>query len=113
VQKTKYWGPAIAHGVTYTIPFVLLTQSVPALAVICITHIVIDRYRLARHLVWAKNQLAPRAYRPTKADLHTTGSPASAPPWLSTWVMIFADNCVHLLINALAIIFLGNVGRLW
>jgi hypothetical protein len=27
--------------------------------------------------------------------------------------MIFADNCVHLLINALSIIFLGNVGRLW
>ena len=109
VEKTKRWLPAILHGVTYTLPFVLLTQSIPALLIICVTHIIIDHYRLARHLVWAKNHLAPRAFWPSKEDLHTTGSPSSAPVWLSTWVMIIADNATHLAINALSIIFLGSV----
>jgi hypothetical protein len=26
-EKTKRWWPAIAHGLTYTIPYVLVTQS--------------------------------------------------------------------------------------
>ena len=51
-EKTSRWWPAIAHGITYTIPYMFVTQSPLALLVISGTHIVIDRYRLARHLVW-------------------------------------------------------------
>lgn len=109
VMKTQQWWPAILHGITYTIPFILITQSIPALLIICVTHILIDHYRWARHLVWAKNHLAPRKYWPAKEDLYTTGSPSSAPVWMSTWVMVFADNAIHLAINALAIILLGSV----
>ena len=64
VEKTKRWWPAIAHGVTYGLPFLLITQSALALAIIVGTHILIDHWRLARFAVWIRNQLAPKAYRP-------------------------------------------------
>ena len=99
-RKTQRWWPAVAHGLTYTLPYLLVTQSPWALVVICLTHIVIDRYRLARHVVWFKNQLAPAAFRPA----HTaTGYPDDAPPWLAVWLLIIADNTLHLLINFAAV----------
>lgn len=102
-QKTNRWWPAIAHGLTYTLPYLLVTQSPFPLAVIAGTHIVIDRYRLARHVVWFKNQLAPQWYR----SGHTaTGYPADTPAWLAVWLMILADNTLHLLINTAAVVWL-------
>lgn len=103
VEKVNRWWPAIAHGLSYTLPYVLVTQSLAALAVIAGTHIVIDRYRLAKHLVWFKNQFAPKAYRPG----HTaTGYAADVPPWMAVWLLIIADNTMHLLINTAAVIWL-------
>lgn len=103
VEKTKRWWPAIAHAVTYGLPFVLITQSPLALVVIVGTHAVIDRHRLARHVVWFKNQFAPRGFRPA----HTaTGYPDDAPPWLSFWLLIAADNILHMLINVAAVVWL-------
>lgn len=102
-EKTRRWWPAIAHGVTYTLPFVLVTQSPAALVVIAGTHVVIDRYRLARHVVWFKNQLAPFAFRPG----HTaTGHGDDRPAWLSTWLLIIADNVIHMAINVAAVVWL-------
>jgi hypothetical protein len=102
-EKTKHWWPAIAHAVTYGLPFLLVTQSPLALAVIVGTHAVIDRYRLARHVVWAKNQLAPAGFRPP----HTaTGHDDDRPPWLSVWLLIIADNILHMAINVLAVLYL-------
>lgn len=102
-QKTSRWWPAVAHGVTYTLPYALITQSFAALAVIAGTHIVIDRFRLARHVVWAKNMLSPKAFR----SGHTaTGYPDDTPPWLAFWLLIIADNTLHLLINAAAVVYL-------
>lgn len=99
-HKTTRWWPAIAHGLTYTVPYVAVTRSPWALLVICVTHVVIDRYRLARHIVWAKNQLAPAAERPG----HTaTGYAEDVPPWMAVWLLIVADNTLHLLINAAAV----------
>ncbi|MFD4210556.1 DUF3307 domain-containing protein, partial [Micromonospora tulbaghiae] len=45
-EKSKRWWPAWAHALTYGLPFLLITQSPAALAVIVGTHAVIDRYRL-------------------------------------------------------------------
>jgi hypothetical protein len=106
VEKTKRWWPAIVHATTYGLPFLLITQSPAAMAVIVGTHAVIDRYRLARHVVWAKNQLAPAGHRPAWADSSATGYPSSTPPWLAVWLLIIADNTLHLLINAGAVIWL-------
>lgn len=102
-EKTKRWWPAVAHAVTYGIPFLFVTQSPLALAVIVGTHAVIDHYRLARHLVWAKNQLAPFEFRPP----HTaTGHGDDRPDWLSVWLLIIADNTLHMLINVAAVVWL-------
>jgi hypothetical protein len=99
-EKTKHAGPALAHAVTYTTAYIPLTRNWRALTVIGVTHYAIDRYRLARHLVWAKNQFAPQSYRPG----HTaTGYPEDAPPWLAFWLLIAADNTLHLLINTTAL----------
>ena len=105
-EKTKRWWPAIVHGVTYTLPYLLITQSLAALLVIAGTHIVIDRLRLAKHVVWLKNQLGPRSHRPDWADAKATGYPSDTPAWLSVWLMIIADNTLHLIINTAAIIWL-------
>lgn len=94
------WVAAVVHGVTYTIPFVLITQSWLALAIIAGTHVFIDHYRLARYVVWARNQIAPRSWRP---ELSATGGPADGPVWLHVWLLFIADNTLHLLINVAAI----------
>lgn len=104
-EKTKRWWPAIVHGVVYTLPFLFITQSLAALAVIAGTHVIIDHYRLARHLSWLKNLLAPRP-RPTWDDSRATGYPSSTPPWLAVWLMIIVDNTLHILINVLAVKYL-------
>jgi hypothetical protein len=100
-QKVEKWIPAIAHGVVYSLPFLILTTSLPALAVICVTHIIIDKYRLAKHFTWMKNHLAPRSYaQPRWVDAKENGGFAKdVPVWLSTWLMIIADNIIHILIN--------------
>lgn len=103
-QKTSRWWPAVVHGVTYTIPYLLITQSLLALAVIAGTHVVIDRYRLAKYLVWARDKVGPRGHRGT-AHVGTTGND-DAPVWLSTWLMIIADNTAHILIGVAAVVWL-------
>lgn len=105
-EKTKRWWPAWAHALTYGLPFLLVTQSPAALAVIVVTHAIIDRYRLARHVVWAKNLIAPAGYRRTWEECKGTGYPPDTPPWLAVWLMIIADNTLHLVINVAAVTYL-------
>lgn len=102
-EKVRRWVPALAHAATYTLPYVLVTRSVVALFVIGVTHAVIDRYRLARHVVWAKNQLAPARFRPGRT---ATGYPEDTPPWLAVWLLILVDNTMHLGINAACVVYL-------
>jgi Protein of unknown function (DUF3307) len=123
-HKTSQWGPALVHGFTYTIPFIFIVHSIPALLVIALTHAVIDRYRLAKYLIWFKNQLVPKASRyswdpsyspnsriklPHELNDPTTGFPQSVPKWMSVWLLIIVDNICHIVLNTLAIIFLGQI----
>lgn len=105
-EKTKRWWPAVAHAATYTVPYIFITQSVWALLTIGITHAVIDRYRLAKHVVWFKNQLAPKAFRPSWKNSRSTGYPSETPVWMATWLLIIADNTLHLLINTASVVWL-------
>lgn len=99
-EKVKRWGPAFAHGASYALPFLALTRDPRRLAVIASTHVVIDRYRLAKHVVWLKNQVGPAETRPG----HTaTGYGDEVPDFLKVWLLILADNTIHLLINRLAL----------
>jgi hypothetical protein len=116
LNKTKSHWPALAHVVAYTLPFVLLTQSVLALLFIAVTHFVIDRWRLARYVVWAKNHLAPREVRDNHTTDHEvlrhyyawkdcdgTGYHAGRPPFLAVWLLIIADNTLHVILNGIAL----------
>lgn len=94
-EKTKRSLAAAIHAGLYTLPFLMLTQSIAALAIICGTHFLIDRYRLARFVVWAKNGC--------RGPITGTGYPDDVPAWLSVWLLIIADNTLHIVINGLAL----------
>lgn len=126
-NKTSKYLPAICHAIVYSLPFLLLRPSVLAFSVILGTHFLIDRFRLARYVVWLKNLVAPRIKTTSYVKMteyegiHTvwavderllwknckaTGYPSETPVWLATWLMIIADNTMHLGINYLALKYL-------
>lgn len=105
-EKTKKSVAALAHVVTYTAPFLWLTRSPLALAIILGSHFVIDRWRLARYVCWAKNWLAPERNRPW-SECSATGYSPDRPAWLAVWLLIIADNVMHVVINGLAIQHFG------
>lgn len=103
-EKTKRSVAALAHVLTYALPFLLLRPSIAALAVIVGTHFVIDRWRLARYVVWVKNFLGPG--NPSWRACSGTGYPPGRPAWLAVWLLIIADNVMHVLINGAALRYL-------
>jgi hypothetical protein len=94
-RKTKESVAAAAHAITYSLPFLLFKPSLIAFLVILVTHFMIDRFRIARFVTWAKNG----PWHPKTA----TGYPESAPPWLAVWLLIIADNVLHVLVNGAAL----------
>ena len=104
-EKTNSAVPAAVHAAKYAACFVPLTRDWKKLALIGGTHYLIDRYRLAKYVAWAKNQAAPAAYRyPLDADAWNNGGYSTdTPVWLSTWLMIAADNAIHMLINEIVL----------
>lgn len=100
-EKTKRFTPAMAHAAVYAIPFALLSPSKAAFFVICWTHFMIDRFRLARYVVFAKNWITDRSLR--WVDCSATGYHKDTPPWLAFWLLIIADNTLHLCINYAAL----------
>lgn len=100
-EKVKRSLAAAVHAVTYTLPFLFLTSDPTALAFIAGSHFVIDRWRLARYLVWIKNLPYPGS-APWK-DCTATGYPADRPAWLTVWLLIIADNTMHIICNGVAL----------
>lgn len=143
--KTANWAPAAAHALVYGLGFLVFRPSLVAFLVILGSHYLIDRYRLARYVVWAKNFIAPMtqyfehngqiwmtrydgldriACRPIHGNMKTappqarrrfarknppfvecaaTGYPPDRPAWLAVWLLIIADNILHVLINGAAL----------
>ncbi len=106
-NKTKAFTPAAVHALVYSLPFLLLGGWL-AFAVILGTHFFIDRYRLARFVVYAKNQLGMPASEFAKpeydwSNCSATGYPSERPAWLAVWLLIAADNTLHLAINYAAL----------
>jgi hypothetical protein len=96
-EKTKQSLAAAVHAISYTLPFLFLTWNPMALAFICGTHFLIDRFRLARFVVWFKNGYA------FSGPVTGTGYRDDVPPWLSVWLLIIADNTIHLCCNGVAL----------
>jgi hypothetical protein len=123
-NKTKRWIPALVHATVYSLPFFLI-GSWQAVLVIFLTHAYIDRYRMARYICWAKNFISPRWIRASGhhhtcrcwecekwirnypwTECTSTGYHKDSPAWLSTWLLIIADNTLHLTINFLCLKYL-------
>ena len=104
-RKTNNWLPAISHAAKYTAAFVPLTRSPVRLGIIGGTHLILDRYRLAKQVGWVKNQIGvpADARYPWSEGKENNGYPADVPPWMSVWLMIITDNSIHMLINHLAL----------
>lgn len=100
-EKAKSLTWAYIHSLVYSLPFFLLTQSVYAFLTIQISHMLIDHYRLARYVVFAKNWITEPHLK--WADCNQTGYPNSMPGYLSTWLLIIADNVIHLSLNYMAL----------
>lgn len=136
-NKVKAWQPAALHVTVYGLVFWALVQpSWAALAVIVGTHYVIDRYRLARHVNWLANFIAPwhrtkvsrrphftlsaemlpdeeyeftrwRSTNPPWSECKTYGSPPDVPDHVAFMVLIVVDQIMHLLCNYAALRWLG------
>lgn len=100
-EKVKQNLAAAVHAFVYSLPFLLLTQSGLAIFTICWSHYLIDRYRLARYVVFAKNWITDQSL--TWASCKGTGYPPGTPAWMAVWLTIIADNTLHLAINYAAI----------
>lgn len=101
------------HAVTYSLPFLLLDPSWAAWGMIWGSHFLIDRFGLARYVVWAKNivlgqwpkrlcggvSTADDRQRFSWNNCKLTGYPSEVQPWLAGMLIIVADNTLHLCIN--------------
>jgi hypothetical protein len=96
-NKGKSSLAAAIHAITYTAPFLFITWAPVALAIILVSHFFIDRFSLARFVVWAKNGM--------RGPVTATGYADDVPAWLSVWLLIIADNTIHIICNGLAIYY--------
>lgn len=107
LNKTSKWLPAIAHGLTYGLPFLFITQNPFSLLIIAGTHVLIDHWRLAKYLVWLKNFIGPPGANKPWIECNKTGYPNDRPEWLTTWLLFITDNTLHVAINTATLILLG------
>jgi len=107
-KAEKSWtglAAVIVHALTYTLPFLVLTQKPLAIFAIFFTHWIIDRHRLARYVVWAKNFIGPPGSNYPWAECNATGYHKDRPPFMAIWLYIYADNVLHVICNGAAILY--------
>lgn len=119
LNKKKHFWIALVHAIIYTIPFLLLTKSILALSVICLTHAIIDYTDIVCRL----NQIKNWDFKEEKCcliipDDKTIGCShkqinfilkdgySNRPPFIRVWLIIIQDNILHLIINYLSIKYL-------
>ena len=109
ISKRVVSMACLAHVLAYAIPFLWLTPSWKAYLAIIASHFLIDRFGIARYVVYFKNSFLgnPTGWIVDDWDLcKLTGYGPDVPPWLAVWLMIIADNTLHLACNGLALKFL-------
>lgn len=104
-EKMRNSVACLVHCVAYTVPFALITQNTWTLLVIAGAHFVIDRWRLTRFYLWARNIPFVRGRR--MSDCTDTGYTSDLPDSMSRLLFLVADGTFHILVNGLAIHYLG------
>lgn len=98
-NKTKESLPALCHAIIYSLPFLLLRPSIIAWCVIFGTHFLIDRFRLARYLVWVKNFISPntriRGFGETMDDLKKSGHISAGTTYESHEMSLIIEEQKH------------------
>lgn len=127
-EKTKRLTVAMLHAIVYTLPFLLVFHPSPAAGVtMYATYALIDRFRLARYVVFLKNVLLSPWWASNDAreswagsiimdsngritdvikGCRDTGYRDDVPRFLSVWLLIIVDSFLHITINALALRYL-------
>lgn len=100
-RKIRSTWVAAIHAFIYGLPFLLIGSSA-AVGVIMLSHLLVDRFRLARYVVFAKNRVLGFESA-TWSECQATGYTPEMPLWLSVWLLIAADNTIHLACNYLAL----------
>ena len=97
VKNTRQgYFACLLHTVLYHIPFVLIDASLPALAVMFLTHFLIDKYRLAKYVLMVVNWRFNDNW----------GFPPTTAPYIAVWILFIVDNILHVTINFLSLKFL-------
>lgn len=104
-EKTRRSLAALVHAAFYVLPFLFLTLNPVTLLVIAGTHFVMDRWHLARVVIWAKNRPWPGSS--SWPECRETGFPPETPDYIARWLLIIVDNILHVIANALALYYLG------
>lgn len=118
LNKKKHFWIALVHSIVYAIPFLLLTRSIFALSIICITHAIIDHTRIVEILNRFKNWkfeeekcclFTPDNYIGKSFKQHNfylRDGYNRRPFAVRVWLIIIQDNILHLIINYLSIKYL-------
>ena len=101
LNKKKHFWIALVHAIVYTIPFLLLTKSILALSVICITHAIIDH----TDIVCKFNQIKNWDFKGCFGwdNILIKDGYSDRPPFIRVWLIIIQDNILHLIINYCAL----------
>lgn len=107
VNKARRTFPAFCHASLYSLPFLLVGSSLAVLA-IWGTHLLIDRFTLAKYVVQAKNVVLAPSYVISRdqcapEDAAAMGFLKDTPSWMIAFLTIVADNTLHLSINYAAL----------
>jgi len=99
-KKTNSWLWAFIHSLTYSISFFLIGSPL-AVLFIFLTHLMIDRFRLVRFILKLKE------WRFNEYWGYITQGPDAKQPFMWIWLMIIADNSLHIIINYFSILIFG------
>jgi Protein of unknown function (DUF3307) len=97
VEKSRSWFWATFHVVLYTIPFLLITRNPVALGIIGGTHLLIDRFSLAKYIMQFKGTL------PNDVFTYPDGTTVRYFSGNLFLVYVVTDNSLHLIINYFAL----------
>jgi hypothetical protein len=119
LNKAKNTFICMVHCALYSLPFGLfLPLHASQMLFILLSHFLIDRFGLARYIIWIKNHLNPElkyypwiictktGYRDGPMEGFGTLVDQSCgirPYFLTIWLLIITDNGLHIICNYLAI----------